>query len=291
MNIIPFDQKGSLPAYLKNADRASLNADLITPSAGGFPVISIKGKTFAVVRDGVRKVLPNPKDPDSPATSVDVVIVRANKANSKVFYAKGYDKDSEGAKPDCYSNDGISPAADSKNPQAIKCATCAHNQWGSRISDSGSSKGKACSDSRRLAVAAAGLLNDPMLLRVPAASLRGLSEYVSMLDKRRVDYDMVVTKVGFEVDAESPKLSFRAVGFLDDAAYAEVQEVASTEIITNIIGTAPTAATPTTPALEMEAKAEAPKAEKKPAKAEPKAPTPTVENDVDFDLDGISFDD
>ena len=82
MNIIPFDQKGSLPAYLKNANRVSLNADLMT-TTGGFPVISIKGKTFAVVRDGVRKVLPNPKDPDSPATSVDVVIIRANKGMSK----------------------------------------------------------------------------------------------------------------------------------------------------------------------------------------------------------------
>ena len=149
MNIIPFDQKGNLPAYLKNANRVSLNADLMT-ATGGFPVISIKGKTFAVVRDGVRKVLPNPKDPDSPATSVDVVIIRANKGMSKVFYAKGYDKDSEGAKPDCYSNDGTAPAADAKNPQSTKCATCAHNQWGSRISDSGSSKGKACSDSRQI---------------------------------------------------------------------------------------------------------------------------------------------
>jgi hypothetical protein len=289
MNIIPFDQKGSLPAYLKNANRVSLNADLMT-ATGGFPVISIKGKTFAVVRDGVRKVLPNPKDPDSPATSVDVVIIRANKGMSKVFYAKGYDKDSEGAKPDCYSNDGTAPATDAKNPQSTKCATCAHNQWGSRISDSGSSKGKACSDSRRLAVAAAGQINDPMLLRVPPASIRALSEYVGMLDKRRVDYDMVVTKVGFEVDAESPKLSFRAVGLLDEDAYAEVQENAAADIIANIIGTSPTPSA-SAPAIEVEAKAEAPKVEKKPAKAEPKAPTPTVENDVDFDLDGISFDD
>ena len=56
-----------------------------------------------------------------------------------------------------------------------------------------------------------------------------------MLDKRRVDYDMVVTKVGFEVDAESPKLSFRAVGLLDEDAYAEVQENAAADIIANII--------------------------------------------------------
>ena len=166
MNIIPFDQKGNLPAYLKNANRVSLNADLMT-ATGGFPVISIKGKTFAVVRDGVRKVLPNPKDPDSPATSVDVVIIRANKGMSKVFYAKGYDKDSEGAKQIATLTTALLQQRTLKTPSQPSALTCAHNQWGSRISDSGSSKGKACSDSRRLAVAAAGQLNDPMLLRVP----------------------------------------------------------------------------------------------------------------------------
>jgi hypothetical protein len=141
-----------------------------------------------------------------------------------------------------------------------------------------------------------------MLLRVPPASLKSLQEYGNMLSKRGVSHDMVVTKVGFDIEAESPKLTFRAIGFLDDAAYAEVKEVASTDVVANILGSvvagdALALAAPAEQAKEVaeeeEDKPEAPKAVKKAApKVAPKEPTPVVEaDDIDFDLDGISFDD
>lgn len=304
MNIIPFDQAGKLPAFLKSFDIAALNADLTSHAGGGFPVISIKGKVFAVVRDGERVVLPNPKDPESPATSIDVVLLKANKGTSKVFYLKGYDpKDSEGAKPDCYSADGVAPAADAANPQAKKCATCAHNQWGSRVTEKGASKGKACSDTVRMAVAAAGQLNDPMLLRVPPASIKALGEYGQMLAKRGVGYSMVVTKVAFDQEAESPKLTFKPVGFLDDAGFAEVQEMVSSDLVQNILGSSAMAAEFQAPAAEApeEAPAQAakPAPKAKPAPVKEDAPAPVakaapaevVEDAIDFDLGGISFDD
>jgi len=299
MNIIPFDSGSNLPSFLKNVDRANLNADLIAHASSGFPVISIKGKVFAVVRDGERELQMNPKDPDSAATSLNVVLLKVNKSASKVFYLKGYDKDtSEGQKPDCYSNDGIEPAADAQNKQAKKCATCAHNQWGSRISERGATKGKACSDAVRMAVAPAGQLNDAMLLRLPPASIKAIGEYGQMLAKRGVEAHMVVTKVGFDLQAESPKLTFSAVGLLDDEGFAEVQEMRRADIVASILGSTPNAGE-YTPALEAEEapapkaapkeEAPAPKAEvkAKPAKAKP-AP---VEDDLDLDLDGISFDD
>jgi hypothetical protein len=299
MNIIPFDSGSNLPSFLKNVDRANLNADLIAHASSGFPVISIKGKVFAVVRDGERELQMNPKDPDSAATSLNVVLLKVNKSASKVFYLKGYDKDtSEGQKPDCYSNDGIEPAADAQNKQAKKCATCAHNQWGSRISERGATKGKACSDAVRMAVAPAGQLNDAMLLRLPPASIKAIGEYGQMLAKRGVEAHMVVTKVGFDLQAESPKLTFSAVGLLDDEGFAEVQEMRRADIVASILGSTPNAGE-YTPAIEAEEapapkaapkeEAPAPKAEvkAKPAKAKP-AP---VEDDLDLDLDGISFDD
>jgi len=300
MNIIPFDSGKNLPSFLKQVDIAALNADLTSHAGGGFPVISIKGKTFAVVRDGEREIQMNPKDPDSAATSLNVVLLKANKGTSKIYYIKGYDKDSEGQKPDCYSSDGIAPAADAQNKQAIKCATCAHNQWGSRISEKGATKGKACSDSVRMAVAPNGQINDPMLLRVPPASIKGLGEYGKMLAKRGVGYNMVVTKVSFDLEAESPKLVFSAIGLLDDEGFAEVQDVITSDLVSNILGASETAvvgiaeaAEPApvvkkaAPKVEPE-EAEAPKA-KPVAKAKP-APAP-AEEELELDLDGISFDD
>jgi hypothetical protein len=304
MNIIPFDSGSNLPSFLKKVDIAALNADLTAHAGGGFPVISIKGKVFAVVRDGERELQMNPKDPDSAATSLNVVLLKVNKGTSKVFYIKGYDKDtSEGQKPDCYSNDGVEPAADSQNKQAKKCATCAHNQWGSRISERGATKGKACADAVRMAVAPAGQLNDAMLLRIPPASIKALGEYGQMLAKRGVGYNMVVTKVGFDLEAESPKLTFSPVGLLDDEGFAEVQEIVQSDIVSSILGSNPVAVefTPTEEVEEAPApkaapkeEAPAPKAEAKPkAAAKPKAePKPApVEDDLDLDLDGISFDD
>lgn len=309
MNIIPFESADGLPAYLKGADLASMNADLISHAGGGFPVISIKGKVFAITRDGERKVLPNPKDPDSPATSIDVVLIKANKGTSKVFYLKGYDPESSaGQKPDCYSPDGVAPAADAQNPQAKKCATCAHNQWGSRITDKGASKGKACSDTVRMAVAPAGQVNDPMLLRVPPASIKAVGEYGQMLAKRGVGYNAVVTKVAFDQEAESPKLTFKPVGFLDEAAFAEVQEMIDSDTVRDILGSSLQAIVGQPAVVPEEAEAPAPvaKPKAKPApveaaeeeeeapapKAKPKAkPAPVAVADDDIDLDGISFDD
>jgi hypothetical protein len=309
MNIIPFDGSKNLPAFLKQVDVAALNSDLTSHAGGGFPVISIKGKVFAVVRDGDREIMMNPLDPDSAATSIDVVLLKANKGTSKVFYLKGYDKDtSEGQKPDCYSADGVEPAADAQNKQAKKCATCPHNQWGSRISEKGATKGKDCSDTVRMAVAAAGQLNDPMLLRVPPASIKALGEYGQSLAKRGVGYNMVVTKVSFDIEAESPKLTFKPIGLLDDAGFAEVQEIVSSDLVNNILGANPVAvetaaetpavaatpkAKPAPAAQEAEAdETPAPKAEAAKPKAAAKAKSaPVMEDEVDFDLDGINFDD
>jgi len=306
MNIIPFDSGSNLPAFLKKVDVAALNSDLTAHAGGGFPVISIKGKVFAVVRDGDREIQMNPKDPDSAATSLNVVLLKANKGTSKVFYLKGYDKDSsEGQKPDCYSNDGVEPAADAQNKQAKKCATCAHNQWGSRVSEKGATKGKACADAVRMAVAPAGQINDAMLLRVPPASIKALGEYGQMLAKRGVGYNMVVTKIGFDLQAESPKLTFSAVGLLDDDGFSEVQAIAASDVVSNILGAS--IATAITSEAPAEEEVEAPKPVAKPkAKpvveeaaeeeapkpvAKPKAKPAPVEEDMDLDLDGISFDD
>ena len=309
MNIIPFDSGSNLPAFLKKVDIAALNSDLTAHAGGGFPVISIKGKVFAVVRDGDRQIQMNPKDPDSAATSLNVVLLKANKGTSKVFYIKGYDKDtSEGQKPDCYSNDGVEPAADAQNKQAKKCATCPHNQWGSRVSEKGATKGKACADAVRMAVAPAGQINDAMLLRVPPASIKALGEYGQMLAKRGVGYNMVVTKVGFDLEAESPKLTFAAIGLLDDDGFAEVQEIAASDAVSSILGSsmvvAPIAAQEPAeeeapkPVVKAKAKpvAEEPDAEEAPkpavkAKAAAKPVSKPVDDDMDLDLDGINFDD
>lgn len=291
-DIIPFES-GNLPAYLKNARVSDLNSDLAVASTG-FPVISIKGKVFTIVRGGERTTMMNPKDPDSAATAIEVVLIKANKGLSKVYYAKGYDEKAENQKPDCFSNEGTKPDPSVDKPQSQTCATCPHNQWGSKIGDNGG-KGKACQDSKRMAIAAPGLINDPYLIRVPPASIKALGEYASALHKRGVDYNMVVTRIGFVVEEATPKLTFRPVGVLPEDMYKEAVAAMDSEVVHSILGTVGTAPEhEELPVVEAPAPVvEKPKAVAKP-KAEPKPePKPVVvaEPEVDLNLDDLNFDD
>lgn len=236
MNIIPFESK-QLPAHLQTAEAAVANTDLTAHAGTGFPVISIKGKAFTIVREGERKIIPNPKDPESPANSIEMVLVKANKLTSKVYYINGYVEGGEAKKPDCYSTDGIRPMDDSEYKQNPICGTCRHNQWGSKVSDDGKGrKGKACQDAVRLAVAHPMMINDPYLLRVPPASIRAVGELGSMLSKRGVSYQSVIVRIGFVAESATPELTFKPVGFLDAEAYAKVQDIAQSEVVQAILG-------------------------------------------------------
>jgi hypothetical protein len=298
-NIIPFDS-GNLPAYLRGAEAAGINDDLTAHASSGFPVLSIKGKTFSVSRGGERTVLMNPKDPDSVASSLELVILKANKGTSKVFYIKGYVEGGEATKPDCFSNEGTKPDASVEKPQSKSCAVCPKAQWGSKISDDGR-KGKACQDSVRIAVAAADAINDPMLLRVPPASIKALGEFGDLLKKRgggKLAYNMVVTRVGFVTEEASPKLTFKPVGMLSDEAYALVKDTVQSDTVQSILGngyafeSAELEVEPTPvpdipkapPVVEKPAAKAKPKAEPKP---EPK-PAPAA---VDMEVEGLSLDD
>jgi hypothetical protein len=235
--IIPFES-AKLPANVSSL--FSVSNDLgANVGGGGYPHVSIKGKVFHITRGDERTLVTKPNE-DEPAASIEVVIVKANAQLSKVFYEGGYSEGSE-AKPTCYSNDGISPAADAQEAQAKKCAACPHNQWGSRITDNGG-KGKACADSRRVAIASLNLINDPMLLRVPAASLKTLQQYNELLAKRGVPYQAVVTKIGFDYTVAHPALTFKPVGFIDDETAAKVYEVMNSDVVSNIIGAVSTPA-------------------------------------------------
>jgi len=299
MGEIVISKAAGLPAFLKNVKiESELTANV---GAGGFPVMSIKGKVFTLVKDGERETLMNPSDPDEPATSINVVLLKANAGLSKVWYAKNYVEGSD-AKPDCFSHNGDVPDPSVENAPASKCSLCPKNQWGSKISDDGR-KMKACSDSRRLAIANPDDLEQPMLLRVPAASLKPLAEFGAELEKRGIPYNACVTKIGFDHEAASPKLTFKRVGFVTEADYKKITGAVAGEKVQTILGTSHVdaeefEATPEAPKVEAkpepkvevkeeakeDVKEEAPKAEK-PKAAKPKVVE--VSDSLEDELDGL----
>jgi hypothetical protein len=283
--IIPFES-GKLPAYLSAGQKLG---NIISTGGGGFPVVSIKGKVFTVRRGSERNMLMDPDRPDAPAPYIDVVILNSNTGLAKIYYEANYAEGSD-EKPLCYSNDGVNPAKDAQEPQATKCATCAHNQWGSRITESGA-KAKECQDSKRLAIATPTAVGDAMLLRVPAASLKALGQYIKLLESRGVDnYQAVVTRIGFDYSVAHPALTFKPVGFVDEATFADVVEAVQSDVVGQIIGTVEiprddddageTVVEAPKPRKAAQPAVEKPAAPAAPAKTAPKAaPAPAPEDD------------
>jgi len=275
-NIVPFDS-GKVPASIFAIFGDPSTNDIVgnRGGGGGFPVVSIKGKVFHITRGGEKTLITKPGE-DDPAASIEVVLVRANPSNSKVYYANGYQEGSD-AKPACYSNSGVKPEADAQEPQAKTCATCQHNVWGSRITESGK-KGKACTDSCRIAVATVDTPNDPMLIRVPAASLKALTEYGKIVAARGVKPEACITRIGFDYSVAHPALTFKPVGLIGDAdTLQEIKDVRDGDLVAQIVGIAATPAADVPVEDNAEAAAPAPtKAVTAPKPAAPKPAVPTT---------------
>jgi hypothetical protein len=216
------------------ATKKVANAFAAVLSQSGFDVLSIKSKVFTRVSGDIKETINN--DDGEPARNIETVIVAVNPHKSKVYYKGGYTEGSTD-KPLCYSNNGIGPEADAQEPQAKKCATCPHNVFGSKITESGK-KAKACGDSMRIAVAPADLSTDPMLLRVPAATLALLGQYGAFLAGKGYEPHEVVTRIGFDYTVAYPALTFKAVGFIEEGCEVaeKITALKDTDLVKQIIG-------------------------------------------------------
>lgn len=232
--IIPFEEGMALPSYLQD-----MEADLQTYTAGvsgGFPVLSIKGKSFAVIRDGQRSIVTRADDPDAPANYVDAVFLKSNPSLSKVYYIKGYTEGST-ASPDCSSSNSVHPDPGVPSPQAKSCAACPHNVFGTNTTG----RGKACSDSRRVAVAALTAIDDPMLLRIPPNSFKNMVKFANYLSQRGIkSMASVVTRIKFNPEEATPLLEFTPRALLGADVAAEVKAIANSDLVAQIVGLIPT---------------------------------------------------
>jgi hypothetical protein len=236
-NIIPFDDLSALPAVYGDNAMFDLNTAAEEFASVKFPVISTKGGRFHVKREGVKTLITREKvratDPDEPASYIDMAVLNLQK--SKTFYVEGYTEGSE-EKPDCTSNNGITPDAGVKAQQCSSCALCPHNAWGSGMNDKGeATKGKACSDVLRLAVASPANLDDAFMLRVPPASLKNFAEVSKFLSSKRIPVNGAVIRISFDVE-KTGVMTFQAIGGLDAATYQKAASLKDSELVLNITG-------------------------------------------------------
>ena len=256
-NSVPFQSQEGMPALFQEMfGEVGLSDDLIANVGMGFAYLSIKGKTFKIVNGDAEDVLFSADGSGMPAQYLDIVVLKASRDMSKTYYLSGFAEDSH-SPPDCASMNSIVPDPGVPAPQARSCAECEWNQWGSRVStDPGmESKGKACQDARRTAIVRLGAIDDPLLVRIPPTSLKGLAEYGHTLSKRGVPYQAVITRIHFDHTVAYPKLMFQAVRYLSpeeaesirDLIGSPGQGIAPDPIIEQICGIVPVRAAPQPP--------------------------------------------
>lgn len=158
-----------------------------------------------------------------PGNKLDVIVLASVHANT--FYEGAFDPQNM-ASPVCfaYAEDGenMVPHPASTNKQSDNCASCPKNQWNS---DPKGGKGKACKNSRSLAVIPAGTKPADVatceiaVLRPPVTSVKNWQMYVQKCGALYARPPLaVLTQVGTVPDQTSQfKLTFTDTGVVDNA--------------------------------------------------------------------------
>ena len=266
MSEVTLFESGNLPAFAKNRELSSLAKALAGGGgSGGGKRISIKGGVFRLIHDGKQLAAIDER-------YLDVVVVSATEKISRTFYAGAWDPENP-APPDCWSADGDKPDASAASPQSPTCATCPQN-----IKGSGMGESRACRFNQRLAVVLANDMDgDVLQLQLPATSIFGKAEgdnhplqsYARLLAAQSISPEMVVTRMKFDTQKESPKLFFKPLRWLTDEEHATVVEKGQSEdakrAVTMTVAQTDKVEKPAMPALE--GKPPAAKKAAKPAKA------------------------
>lgn len=228
-----------------------------------YPKISTRASRYRLVEDGVETVV---------GTTLDVVIVGSNPRVSKIWYSKAYDG-SEAVRPDCFSNDGVTPDASVETPFHSNCASCPNNVLGSKMTPNGA-KSKICSDQRNLAVVPAADPTKVYGLTITVSAMKALREYMKDLSNYGLIPEEVITELGFDDQASFPKVTFKQKGFVPEKAITAIEEICASEAV--LVATRQENATarlaaPSAPkAAEIAAPAKAAVIPPKPAPAPPK---------------------
>lgn len=197
--------------------------------------ISINKRRYTLLRGG--EIIGVNKSAD-----LNVIIVAAQRDHSRTYYIKGYSEEGPKGRPDCYSNNGVTPANDAPHRQSNSCQTCKQNKKGSAANG----EGKACAFKKRLIVVPAdsfspGKSPEPFIFDAngksmfgdgdPEENLYSLGGYISFLNQRRGNWPngvpayALVTRITFNNEESVPCVLFgpgmdkgENVAWLDDDA-------------------------------------------------------------------------
>ena len=216
-----------VPAHVIKSNNSSFLAGL--PQGDGFPQISLSGTRFVIKSDGVSTPIPT--------VEIDVIMLGGKETVDRAYYTGKFDHTATEAKsPDCYSETGVQPNGDSPLKQCESCAGCPLNQYGSGTDLNGNpSKGKACKETKRLAIFINGINYG---FKIPPTSLKYLRQYVLDFTRQTGGADLceAITTIGFDPNFTYPVLSFKLKGWLNAEQSAKINQIKNSLEVAAIIG-------------------------------------------------------
>lgn len=160
--------------------------------------------------------------PDGTKSADPIHVVVIDFTNFNALYEGRYDPQNP-TPPICFSLgeklEQMVPHADALEPQSDKCSTCPMNQFGS------AGNGKACKNTRKLAVVPRDALEDPenetlYTLAASPTAIKSFDKYTAALVGKRVMPFMVETEVSLDPNRDYPTMMFAAKGPLTEVEIA-----------------------------------------------------------------------
>lgn len=229
-----FQDGSTLPAHIRRGELDALTKSLMGNSNKR---ISIEGGVWRMLVGGQEVAINEER-------AMNAIIMRVADADSRTFYAGGYEKGTK-TKPTCWSSDSLTPDASVKAPQCDNCAKCLQNIKGSGVRENT----RACRYQRRVALLLENDVDgDIYAMSVPAASLfandnpekMGLKQYARFVGGHGINVNAVVTEMRFDTQAEGVKVIFKAIRPLTEVEYATVtrrhDDPAAIDAVTMTVG-------------------------------------------------------
>lgn len=162
------------------------------------------------------------------------IILRTIPVNS--WYKTPYDP-ANPTPPDCWSLGGIEPEATCNDVQSKECSSCPRNKWGTSVGRDGKpSKGKACSNVRRLIIKVPGI-EFPVILHLPPTAQKKFNQYLKSLciNKPPLPVFAVISEFSFDTSKSYPLPSVSAGEKLSLEEYKSVREYKDSDIVKSAI--------------------------------------------------------
>lgn len=218
--LVLLNTNGQLPDYLRTSGLTYQDSGLsagVTPRAPKLGITT--AKQWTVTKDGTTMILPQ--------LTVRGVIIGSAMNITKAWYEKPFVPGSTEA-PDCYSDDGKSPAPGVKKPQCSNCAGCPKNAFGSHPI---TGRGKACSDRKRVIFVWEHLPDELMTFNVPTMSLQALMKLDSSLRDANIPLQAVMVEMSFDPNVLYPVVKISAIGYIpQEMAFKLIDKASSQEV-------------------------------------------------------------